>query len=66
MDEQPYPQAIKLQGALDIALGVDTAKVAKKCMETGKQGPAVGKAIQDARVTAIEIAWAASRAMPGP
>jgi tRNA nucleotidyltransferase (CCA-adding enzyme) len=65
MDEQPYPQAVQLQTALDIALGVDTAKVAKKCMETGKQGPAVGKAIQDARVTAIEIAWAKSRAENG-
>ncbi|MGH6645615.1 multifunctional CCA addition/repair protein [Aquabacterium sp.] len=62
MDEQPYPQAVQLQAALDIALGVDTAKVAKKCMEAGKQGPAVGKAIQDARVKAIEIAWAKSRA----
>jgi tRNA nucleotidyltransferase (CCA-adding enzyme) len=61
MDEQPYPQAAHLQAALDIALGVDTAKVAQKCMETGKQGPAIGKAIQDARVTAIEIAWAKSR-----
>ncbi|MDO9002169.1 MAG: multifunctional CCA addition/repair protein [Aquabacterium sp.] len=62
MDEEPYPQAARLQAALDIALGVDTAKVASKCMETGKQGPAIGKAIQDARVTAIEIAWAKSRA----
>ncbi len=62
MDEQPYPQALRLQAALDIALSVDTAKVASKCLETGKQGPAIGKAIQDARVTAIEIAWAKSRA----
>jgi len=61
-DDEPYPQAARLQAALDIALGVDTAKVAAKCMATGKQGPAVGKAIQDARVTAIEIAWAKSRA----
>ncbi|RZI86447.1 MAG: multifunctional CCA addition/repair protein [Rubrivivax sp.] len=62
MGEQPYPQAARLRAALDIALDVDTAKVASKCLETGKQGPAIGKAIQDARVTAIEIAWAKSRA----
>ena len=62
LDEQPYPQAAHLQAALRIALGVDTAKVAERCMAAGKQGPAIGKAIQDARVTAIEIAWATSRA----
>jgi tRNA nucleotidyltransferase (CCA-adding enzyme) len=58
LEEQAYPQAGHLKKALEIALGVDTAKVAQRCLEAGKQGPAVGKAIQEARAKAIEMAWA--------
>jgi tRNA nucleotidyltransferase (CCA-adding enzyme) len=60
-EEQPYPQADHLLTALQLALGVDTAKVAQRCIEAGQQGPAIGKAVHASRVTAIEIAWAQMR-----
>jgi len=62
LEEKPYPQAAHLQQALQLALGVDTAKIAQRCMAAGQQGPAIGKAIHESRIKAIEIAWAQARA----
>ncbi|MDE2401286.1 MAG: multifunctional CCA addition/repair protein [Burkholderiales bacterium] len=53
LQEQPYPQAVRLQTALDTALAVNTAEIAARAMQAGLQGPAIGLAIHAARVEAL-------------
>ncbi len=52
-EEQPYPQAARLQQALATALTVDTATVAQQASAFGKQGPEIAKAIHQARAQAV-------------
>jgi tRNA nucleotidyltransferase (CCA-adding enzyme) len=52
-EERPYPQRPRLQGALDAALGVDTAKVSSDALARGWKGTAIGSAIRHARYSAV-------------
>lgn len=56
----PYPPASRLPGLLAAALSVDTASIALAAAERGQQGPAIGAAIQLARVAALEAAFTTS------
>lgn len=52
-EDEPYPQRERLLGALKAARAVDTAAVAAKAAEQGRQGPAIADAIRRARQDAI-------------
>jgi len=52
-EDRPYPQRPRLQGALDAALAVDTAKVSSDALARGWKGTAIGSAIRHARYTAV-------------
>jgi tRNA nucleotidyltransferase (CCA-adding enzyme) len=52
-EERPYPQRPRLQGALDAALAVDTAKVSSDALARGWKGTAIGSAIRHARYVAV-------------
>jgi len=52
-EDEPYPQRERLLGALKAARSVDTAAVAAKAAEQGRQGPAIADAIRRARQDAI-------------
>lgn len=52
-EDEPYPQRERLLGALKAARAVDTAAVAAKSAEQGRQGPAIADAIRRARQDAI-------------
>jgi len=52
-DEEPYPQAARLQGVLDAVLAVDTQPVAEHAMAQGHSGKKVGEIIHAARAAAI-------------
>ncbi len=56
LGESEYPQRARLARALSIARAVDTAEVAAQAAARGLRGPAVGTAIQAARVAAV-AAW---------
>lgn len=56
--DRPYPQAARLQAALDAALAQATHDVAAQAMAQGLKGPEVGRRIHAARVRAIEQALA--------
>ena len=53
LGEAAYPQRARLARALAIARSVDTAEVAAQAAARGLGGPAVGAAIQAARVAAV-------------
>jgi tRNA nucleotidyltransferase (CCA-adding enzyme) len=53
LDTAPYPQAARLQGALNAALSVDTAPLAANAAERGLKGPQIAGAIAQAREHAI-------------
>lgn len=57
---QAYAPAARLPGLLQAALGVDTAAVAAGAAARGQQGPAIGAAIHQARVAAVQAALAAA------
>jgi tRNA nucleotidyltransferase (CCA-adding enzyme) len=52
---EPYPQRDRLSRALAAALAVDTAAIARRAVERGQQGPAIGHAIHAARVEAVAL-----------
>jgi len=54
-EEEPYPQRERLLGALKAARAVDTAAVAAKAAEQGRQGPAIADAIRRARQEAVAV-----------
>jgi tRNA nucleotidyltransferase (CCA-adding enzyme) len=56
LQDSPYPQATRLQQALDVALSVDTASVSAQALSRGLQGAAIGQAISLARQAALEQA----------
>ena len=56
LDQDPYPQAARLQGALHAALAVDTATLAADAAARGLQGPQLAGVIDQAREHAIEQA----------
>jgi tRNA nucleotidyltransferase (CCA-adding enzyme) len=51
--DDPYPQAIRLQAALNAALAVPTAEIAASQAEAGLSGPDIGRAIAAQRASAI-------------
>ncbi|MEO7150435.1 MAG: multifunctional CCA addition/repair protein [Burkholderiaceae bacterium] len=53
LEESAYPQRPRLLRALDLARTVDTAAVAAQAAERGATGPAIGTAIQAARLSAL-------------
>ncbi len=53
-ENEPYPQAKRLQTALDAALAVSTAEIAGAAIAQGKKDAQIGQAIAAARVRAIE------------
>ena len=52
--EAPYPQRARLNQVLALASQVDTAQVAAQAALAGRKGPEIGKAVQDARVRAVQ------------
>lgn len=57
--ERPYPQAVRLQSALDAALALPTQDISALAMAQGLKGPDVGRRIHAARVRAVEQALTA-------
>ena len=57
---QPYAPAARLPGLLQAALSVDTAAVAASAAARGQCGPAIGAAIHQARVDAMQAALPAT------
>jgi tRNA nucleotidyltransferase (CCA-adding enzyme) len=53
LEDRPYPQRARLQGALDAALAVKTAEVSAEALARGWQGHAIGDAIRHARLAAV-------------
>ncbi|TAK94299.1 MAG: multifunctional CCA addition/repair protein, partial [Aquabacterium sp.] len=51
--EEPYPQAARLNHALDLALAVSTADVSAAAQQRGMKGEAIGQAIHQARCEAL-------------
>jgi tRNA nucleotidyltransferase (CCA-adding enzyme) len=54
LSEQPYPQAAHLTAAHQAAQAVATAPIAAEAQALGLKGPAIAKAIHEARARAIE------------
>ena len=54
LSDTPYPQRQRLLAAQAAALAVDTAEVAAAAAERGLAGPAIGAAVHEARVGAVE------------
>ncbi len=54
LSDAPYPQRPRLQAVLAAALAVDTAVVAAAAAARGLAGPAIGMAVHEARVGAVE------------
>ncbi len=55
-EEAAYPQAVRLQQALDAALQVNTASVAAQAQAEGLTGPRIGVQVQAARAAAVALA----------
>jgi hypothetical protein len=53
---RPYPQAARLSAALDAALAVDSGAISAPLLAVGASGETIGKAIAQARDTAVEVA----------
>jgi tRNA nucleotidyltransferase (CCA-adding enzyme) len=54
LSDTPYPQRQRLLAAQAAALAVDTAEVAAAAAARGLAGPAIGAAVHEARVGAVE------------
>ena len=66
LEDRPYPQAPRLQAALETVLAVDTAAVAAHAKERGLEGPAIGQAVRRARMQALAPPTAQAPATPTP
>jgi len=53
LEDRPYPQRERLAAALQDARAVDSAAVAAAAAARGLQGPAIGSAVQQARIDAV-------------
>ena len=53
LDQQPYPQAARLQGVLDAVLAQPTHEIAERALAQGHSGKQVGELIYAARVQAV-------------
>ena len=52
-EDAPYPQRERMLRVLALATSIDTAEVARRAAENGRSGPAIGEAIQRARIAAV-------------
>ncbi|MFM2347742.1 MAG: hypothetical protein RL654_2495 [Pseudomonadota bacterium] len=55
-EDRPYPQADRLREALAAARAVDSAQVSAAALASGLKGPAIGQALQQARIAAVAAA----------
>lgn len=53
LNQQPYPQAVRLQGVLDAVLAQPTHEIAERALAQGHSGKKVGELIHAARVQAV-------------
>jgi tRNA nucleotidyltransferase (CCA-adding enzyme) len=53
-EEAAYAQGERLMRALELARGVDTEPVAKAAVQAGAQGPAIARAVGQARANALD------------
>lgn len=53
LEDRPYPQRERLQRDLDVLLGLDLSAVTADALAQGKKGPAIGRAVQEARLQAL-------------
>jgi len=53
-EDAAYPQRTRLLHVLDLAQGCDAGAVAAAALARGLRGPAVGQAVQQARIAAVE------------
>lgn len=53
LEQRPYPQRERLQGELDVLLALDLSAVTAEALALGKKGPAIGRAVQEARLQAL-------------
>jgi tRNA nucleotidyltransferase (CCA-adding enzyme) len=53
LQDSPYPQATRLQHALQLAQAVATKEIAAQALSTGASGPQIGNAIHTQRVRAV-------------
>jgi tRNA nucleotidyltransferase (CCA-adding enzyme) len=58
LQDRPYAPATRLPPLLQAALRIDTASVAAEAAARGRQGPEIGDAVRQARVSAIHAALA--------
>jgi len=54
LEDRDYPQRERLQQDLDAALAVDLGAVSAAALAEGKKGPAIGHAVQQARLKALD------------
>jgi tRNA nucleotidyltransferase (CCA-adding enzyme) len=54
LEDRDYPQAPRLRAALAVAQALDGREVVAAAQARGLKGPALGRALQDARVVAVE------------
>ncbi len=52
-EDRPYPQRARLRDALAAALSISTSDIAAQAAARGKQGKAIGEAVQAARAQAV-------------
>lgn len=52
-EDRPYPQADRLREALAAARAVDSGAVSAEALARGLRGPAIGQALQQARIAAV-------------
>ncbi|MET0517364.1 MAG: multifunctional CCA tRNA nucleotidyl transferase/2'3'-cyclic phosphodiesterase/2'nucleotidase/phosphatase, partial [Burkholderiaceae bacterium] len=53
LEARAYPQRARLAAALKATQAVDLAAVSAAALAAGKSGPAIGRAVQDARLRAL-------------
>ena len=56
MENDPYPQRVRLLSALAAAQAIDAAAIAASAIERGLSGSAIGSVVSEARVNAIAAA----------
>ena len=54
LEDRDYPQRARLGQSLRTALAVDTASAAQAAQDSGAAGPAIGEAVRQARLQALE------------
>jgi len=54
LEDRDYPQRARLGQALRTVLAVDTASAAQAAQDSGAAGPAIGEAVRQARLQALE------------